>query len=222
LSRETGKQCERRMQKADKVTKLNLEMWDSRAETYDRCLRFTRWSQKKLVSVLELGENPHLLDLGCGTGWAVLYAASGANGHGEFYGIDISSKMIEKAEANSANYRNVHFYEANAEELPFENGFFGHIICSNAFHHYSNPEKVVGEASRVLKPHGRVYILDITADGLLTSILDRLARKLERGHVKVYSTKDYQILFEKAGLLYVSSKSILPTWKIHIAEKVLS
>jgi ubiquinone/menaquinone biosynthesis C-methylase UbiE len=203
----------------DEVTKLNKEMWDSRAEIYDRCLAFLRWTQKKLVSVLQLGENPHLLDLGCGTGWAVRYAASLTNGHGKFYGIDISSKMIKKAEASSTNYRNVHFRRANAEELPFENGIFDRIICSNAFHHYSDPDKVVREACRVLKPQGRIYILDVTADGF-TRILDRLAKKLERGHVKIYSTEEYRSLFEKVGLLYVTSKSILPSLKIHIAEKV--
>jgi ubiquinone/menaquinone biosynthesis C-methylase UbiE len=169
-----------------------------------------------------LGENPNLLDLGCGTGWAVRYAASLRNGHGQFYGIDISSKMIEKAQASSTNYRNVHFRRANAEELPFENGIFDRIICSNAFHHYSDPDKVVREACRVLKPQGRIYILDVTADGFLTRILDRLAEKLERGHVKIYSTREYRSLFEKAGLLYVTNKSILPSLKIHIGEKVVA
>jgi ubiquinone/menaquinone biosynthesis C-methylase UbiE len=209
-----------RTRQMDEVTKLNEEMWDSRAETYDRCLAFLRWTQKKLISVLQLGGNPHLLDLGCGTGWAVRYAASLTNGHGEFYGIDISSRMIERAEASSTNYRNVHFRRGNAEELPFENGVFDRIICSNAFHHYSDPDKVAREAYRVLKPHGRIYILDVTADGF-TRILDRLAKKVERGHVKIYSTREYRSLFERAGLLFVNSRSILPSLKIHIAEKVV-
>jgi hypothetical protein len=72
-----------------------------------------------------------------------------------------------------------------------------------------------------LKPRGRIYILDVTADGSLTRILDILAMKLERGHVKICSTKEYQSLFEKAGLLYVTNKLILPSLKIHIGEKVV-
>jgi ubiquinone/menaquinone biosynthesis C-methylase UbiE len=88
--------------KADEHAKLNEEMWDLRAETwYGRRFSYFRWMQKKLVSLLELGENPQFLDLGCGTGWAVRYAASLANGRGEFCGIDISSKMIGKAEAGA-------------------------------------------------------------------------------------------------------------------------
>ena len=100
-----------------------------------------------MVSILELGENPYFLDLGCGTGWAVRYAANLANGRGEFYGIDNSSKMIKKAEAGSSGHKNIHFYKANAESLPFDNNFFEFIISSNAFHHFSNPDKVLREAS---------------------------------------------------------------------------
>ncbi|MGD0204317.1 MAG: class I SAM-dependent methyltransferase [Candidatus Bathyarchaeia archaeon] len=135
------------MEKTDEYTKKNEELWDSRAETYDRRFGFTRWTQKKLVSILELGENPYFLDLGCGTGWAVRYAANLAHGRGEFYGIDNSSKMIKKAKANSSGHKNIHFYKANAESLPFDNNFFEFIISSNAFHHFSNPDKVLREAS---------------------------------------------------------------------------
>ena len=95
------------MQKANDKTKLNEEMWDSRAGTYDRYFSFTRWTQRKLVSLLDLKKNPHLLDLACGTGWAVRYAAKMANGRGEFYGVDNSSEMIKQAEANSISCRNV-------------------------------------------------------------------------------------------------------------------
>jgi ubiquinone/menaquinone biosynthesis C-methylase UbiE len=207
-------------QKEDEKAKLNEEMWDVRAETYDRCFSFSRWTQKKLVSLLRLGENPSLLDLACGTGWAVRYAASLTNGRGKFYGVDISSKMIEKAEASSASYMNVHFRKSNVEGLPFDDDFFDSIICSNAFHHFSNPEKALREAHRVLKPKGIIYILDTTADDFFTRMWTRLAPKLEPAHVKLYSTREYQTLFEKAGLHYVNSKTIAFSVKVHIAERI--
>jgi ubiquinone/menaquinone biosynthesis C-methylase UbiE len=207
------------MQKADEKAKLNEELWDLRAETYDKLFSFTRWTQKKLVSLLQLGENPYLLDLACGTGWAVRYAASLANGRGDFYGIDISSKMIEKAKASSASYMNVHFSKSKAEELPFDNDYFDFIISSNAFHHFSNPENALREAYRVLKPKGRIYILDNTSDDFFTRMLTRLAPKLQPAHVKLYSTREYQTFFEKTGLHYVTSKPILLSFKVHIAKK---
>jgi ubiquinone/menaquinone biosynthesis C-methylase UbiE len=207
------------LQETDENAKLNEELWDSRAKTYDRRFSFTRWTQKKLVSMLQLGENPYLLDLACGTGWAVRYAASLANGHGEFYGVDNSSKMIEQAEANSRGYLNVHFCKSMVEELPFNDNFFDFVISSNAFHHFSNPEKALKEAYRVLKPKGKVYVLDTTANNSFMRMLDRLSKKFEEAHVKLYSTREFQALFQKAGLHYTMSKPILSAIKIHIAQK---
>jgi ubiquinone/menaquinone biosynthesis C-methylase UbiE len=208
------------LQETDENAKLNEELWDSRAKSYDRRFSFTRWTQRKLVSMLELGENPCLLDLACGTGWAVRYAASLAKGRGKFYGVDNSSKMIEQAEANSRNYLNVYFCKSKVEELPFDNNFFGIIISSNAFHHFSNPEKALKQAYRVLKAKGKVYILDTTANNFFMRMIDRLSRKLEAAHVKLYSTREFQALFEKAGLHYTMSKPILSAIKVQIAEKI--
>jgi ubiquinone/menaquinone biosynthesis C-methylase UbiE len=208
------------MREADEKTKLNEEMWDSRAKTYDRNFSFTRWTQKKLVSLLEFGRNSHLLDLACGTGWAVRYAASLARGRGKFYGVDLSTKMVQRAEANSASYSNVYFSKSNVERLPFDNCFFDFIISTNAFHHFSSPEKALREAYRVLKPKGRIYILDTTADDFFIRMLDKLAPRFEPAHVKMYSISEYQTLFAKAGLHYLASKRILLFLKTHIAERI--
>jgi ubiquinone/menaquinone biosynthesis C-methylase UbiE len=203
----------------DKITKLNEELWNSRARTYDRTFGFNRWSQKKLASLLDLTNDPCLLEIACGTSWALRYTASLTGGHGEFYGVDLASKMIEQAEMKSAAYKNIHFVRANAEELPFHDDFFNLVICTNAFHHFSNPSGVIKESSRALKPGGRIYIADTTGDSFIMRILDRLQRKLEPGHVKVYSTRGYHTFFQGAGLVYVACKTIMPALKIHVGEK---
>ena len=120
------------MEKRNEHARLNEEKWDKRAKTFDdRRFNYFRFMQKKLVSLLGLKENQRFLDLGCGTGWAVRYTARLVNERGEFHGIDISSKMIEKAKASSSDWKNVYFHQANAEQLPFGNDFFDFIICSN-------------------------------------------------------------------------------------------
>jgi ubiquinone/menaquinone biosynthesis C-methylase UbiE len=212
---------EQNMQETDENARLNEELWDSRARTYDRRFSFTRWTQRKLVSMLQLGEDPRVLDLACGTGWAVRYAASLVGRKGSFYGVDNSSKMIEQAEANAKNMLNVHFCKSRVEELPFDDDFFDFVISSNAFHHFSDPEKALREACRVLKPRGKVYILDTSANNFFMRILDRLSRKVEAGHVRLYSTREFEALFEKAGLHYIMSKPVLSAIKVHIAEKVV-
>ena len=67
-------------QQRNEHNRLNEEKWNSRAKTFDdRRFNYFRFMQKRLVSLLDLKENQHLLDLGCGTGWAVRYAASLVN-----------------------------------------------------------------------------------------------------------------------------------------------
>ncbi len=201
------------------IARRNEELWDSRAETYDTRFSFTRWTQRKLVSLLQLGDNPCLLDLACGTGWALRYAANRTKGQGEFYGVDNSSKMIAQAQAKSQSCGSLHFYKARVEALPFDEDFFHVVMSSNAFHHFSNPEKALREANRVLKPKGKLYILDITANNAFMRLVDRFSRKVEPAHVKLYSTKEFQALFERAGLCYITSKRIIPAIEVHIAEK---
>jgi ubiquinone/menaquinone biosynthesis C-methylase UbiE len=214
------------MDKAAEHARLNKEKWDVRAKTFDeRRFNYFRYLQKRLVSLLNLKENQRLLDLGCGTGWAVRYAARLVNERGEFYGIDISSNMIEKAKASSGDYESVRFYQASADKLPFDSDFLDFIICSNSFHHYFSHDKVLNEVHRVLKPMGRIYIMDLTADGFMGKMIDRWVKRREREHVKFYSTSEYQAMFCKAGINYVASKLVavvMPGFymKVHIGEKL--
>ena len=104
------------------------------------------------------------------------------------YGIDLSPRMIEKAREAARGIENARFLQANAEHLPFSNSFFDRIICTMSFHHYLHPAKVMSEIARVLKPAGKVCIVDPTADSFLIRWLDRIAKHVEPEHVKPYSS----------------------------------
>ncbi len=207
------------MEKEREHTRLNEKKWDSRAKTYDKLFHrfYFHFSQKRVVSLLNLHENQCFLDIGCGTGWAVRYAASLVRNKGKFYGIDISSKMIDKAKENYADCENVQFYQADAAAFPFEDDFLDFIICTNSFHHYFSPSKVLNEVYRVLKPRGKIFIEDLTFNGFITKMVNNI--KKEREFAKYYTTQEYKTLFAEARLSYVTSKLITPPVKVHIAEK---
>ncbi|MGZ4909025.1 MAG: class I SAM-dependent methyltransferase [Halobacteriota archaeon] len=149
------------------------------------------------------------MELGCGTGGTLRYAANRTNGEGEFYGVDISSKMIEQARAKSQGYGNLYFCTSRVEELPFDDEFFDVVVSTTAFHHFSKPEKALREANRVLKPKGKLYILDMTANNAFMKLVDRYYSKMEPAHVKLYSTKEFQALFERAGLRHITTKRMV-------------
>ena len=205
-----------------KHIEVNKKKWDKWAPEADGKSRwmydYLRRSQAALISMLELKENMNFLDIGCGTGWAIGQAAKVVNDNGEFYGVDLSSKMIEKAKENFRDKNNFHFIEANSEAIPLDDNFFDVIICTNSFHHYLHPDKAMKEIFRLLKPAGKIFILDPTADTILIKIIDKIIKWTEPAHVKMYSTKEFKELMVNAGLKYLESKS-LPGEKVHIGEK---
>ncbi len=200
----------------------NKKKWDSRSETYDNNkYDYFRFFQKRALSLMKLKENHSFLDIGCGTGWAVIYAASIIKETGKCFGIDLSPGMIKKAFANSSRngIQNAQFYVANAETLPFENNLFDYVLCSNSFHHYPHPIKALKEIKRVLKINGRLYLMDLTRDGFIVALIDQKNRQKEKEHVKFYSTKEFKELFNNANLIYLGKKGILGPEKVHIGQK---
>ena len=205
-----------------KHTQLNEEKWDRWAKSFDGggwVQRYLRDAQSKVVSLLDVKEGIHFLDVGCGTGWAIGEAAKLANNKGLFYGADLSPKMIEKAKENFSGEENFHFIKANAESIPLDNDFFDIIICTNSFHHYLHPDQAMNEFYRLLKKGGKVYILDATTDVWYAKIVDMIMKLVETGFVKFYSTKEYKQLFHNAGLKHSASRKVKGNNKVHIAEK---
>ncbi len=90
---------------------------------------------------------------------------------------------------------------------------------TNSFHHYLHPDKALTEMYRLLKTGGKVFILDPTADNWMAKIADKIISLVEPEHVKMYSTREFQQLFERAGLRYATSKAIRANSKVHIGEK---
>jgi len=205
-----------------KHIQLNEAKWDKWAPTFDdKSWRnnYLRKAQSAVISLLNLRENECFLDIGCGTGWALGQISVLLKDKGQFYGIDLSPKMIDKAKENFRGKDNFHFINANAEAIPLDNNFFDIIICTNSFHHYFDPLKALNEMRRLLKPDGKAYILDPIADWWFLKLVDKISKSLDPAHVKLYSTKEFQELFINSGLTYVDSKVIMMQQKVHIAQK---
>ena len=205
-----------------KHIELNKAKWDKWANSLDNNNwrnYYLRRGQSDVISLLQLKENMSILDIGCGTGWALGQTARLIDNKGSFYGVDLSAKMIKKAKENFKTKENFHFIKANAESIPLDDNLFDAIICTNSFHHYLHPDKALKEMYRLLKTGGKVYILDPTADIWVIKIIDKLIHFFENGHVKMYSTKEFKELIVDSGLKYEGRKIIRISQKVHIGQK---
>ena len=106
-----------------------------------------------------------LLDLGTGTGrmlelLAPLYARA--------VGVDTSSAMLAVARANldRAGVNSAHVRLADIQNLPFARNTFDVVTIHQVLHYLGEPERAINEAARVLRPGGRLLIVDFAPHDL--------------------------------------------------------
>jgi len=109
--------------------------------------------RKMLISKVNGQPRGRLLEIGVGTG-----------AHLQLYkehiitGIDISSGMLQKAKQQCDG--RVQLLEMNGENLEFAEGSFDYVVLSHVLAVSGNPDKMLSEAYRVMKPGGKLYILN--------------------------------------------------------------
>ncbi len=113
----------------------------------------------------ELGALPALLDdgwtvgdLGCGTGQV---AASLAPFVRQVMAVDGSAPMLSAARKRLEPFRNVEIRRGELEALPLEDGSLDAAVLSLALHLAPEPARVLAEAARVLRPGGKLLIVDM-------------------------------------------------------------
>lgn len=176
------------------------------AKIYDRghLKTWLKEAQATAVEGLDLKADDWFLDVGCGTGWAVIQAA-GRLPAGMACGIDFSPAMIQRAWQNAERLSNAQFGVADAEAIPYPDGRFSAVICTNSFHHYSDPVRALSEMRRVLRPGGRVLLVDANRGGCLwVWCWDRILRVCERSHVRYYTSAEIMRLMSDAGFVRVT------------------
>jgi len=103
-----------------------------------------------------------VLDLGCGPG-RTLSAIGDAFPDARLTGVDLSPYLLDVAQRRTAALEGrVRLVHANATDLPFEDASFDAVCASHVLGHLppGPAAAAVAEASRVLRPGGRIYLVD--------------------------------------------------------------
>lgn len=137
-------------------------------------------------------------DLGAGEGTLAQLLAQRAK---QVIAVDLSPKMVEfgQALAKENGLANLEYRLGDIETPPIDDTTLDLAILSQALHHAEHPQRAVDAAFRMLKPGGRLIILD-----LLQHQFEE-ARELYADHWLGFSESDLAMMLEKAGFSSVET-----------------
>jgi demethylmenaquinone methyltransferase / 2-methoxy-6-polyprenyl-1,4-benzoquinol methylase len=117
-----------------------------------------RW-RARAADLAALGPGDSALDVACGTGDLAIELARRVGTGGEVIGSDFSDEMLERARAKAPGLA---WEWGNALELPYASGRFDAATVGFGARNFSDLERGLAEMTRVVKPGGRVVVLEIT------------------------------------------------------------
>ena len=141
--------------------------------TRAQLLEQARREPAQVFGPLELRAGLRVLDVGCGTGEYVRVMAP-LVAPGGVVGIDLSAALIDRARQLSGDAGpNLSFRVGDAYELPFPDGSFDRVICTQVLLHLADPWRAVQEMRRILAPGGRLSIGEWDWDSTCLGVTDR-------------------------------------------------
>ena len=127
------------------------------AKMYDVAVKWLPVWKTWIKAVIPHIRGPRVLEASFGTGYLLMQYA----GKYETHGIDFNERMIEIARDNlSLRGIEASLQWANVEKLPFPDNHFDTIVNTMAFTGYPDGKKAMSEFHRVLKPGGKLLIVD--------------------------------------------------------------
>lgn len=169
----------------------SLEFFATAAGSWDRLREelfgesFHLWAMLGLI-------DPNLVvgDLGCGTGRLSEIIAPFVR---QVVAVDISTDMLEAARQRVASTSNVEIRKGELEALPIAAGELGAALLSLVLHYSPDPARALAEVARVLKPGGRLLLVDMLPH-------DREEYQRLMGHIWLgFSEKQIAKLLTAAG-----------------------
>lgn len=166
-----------------------------------------------------IGKKVRILDVGCGTGAALIEMKALFGARAELYGLDVFQMQIDIARRKLADvnvYADVRVYDG--QHLPFEDNFFDAVYTSDVLGHVRDVPKWLAELSRVMKPDARLAMFAESALGRHAYIRNYLARRgvntdpHAQFHISLYSKQELRELLDSTGF-YIEEM-----WSVALAK----
>lgn len=202
------------------------------------------WRQRALRQIIDMEGSGRVLDLACGTGDFSIAIAKKSGPEASVVGVDLSEGMLDvmRRKVNAAGLSSrISIEQGNAEHLRFTDATFDRVTIAFGIRNFEDRQAALKEILRVLKPHGRLVILELSVPsnkaqrwlyGLyFTKILpiiggavsgDKAAYRYLPASVLKFPPKDeWMATMRKCGYINITHKAFtFGTCRMYIGEKL--
>lgn len=171
-----------------------------------------------LVETAALTGTERVLDVATGGGHTAFALAPYA---AEVVALDITRPMLEVAqkEARARGLANVHYLEGDAQALPCEDESFDVVTCRQAPHHFPNVRQAIREWARVLRPGGKLLLIDSTSpeEPEADAFLHKIEILRDPSHVRNHRISEWTAFLNEAGFVVQAAREEgiyldIPSW----------
>lgn len=171
-----------------------------------------------LVEAAALTGTERVLDVATGGGHTAFALAPYA---AEVVALDLTRPMLEVAqkEAIARGLPNIRYLEGDAQALPCEDASFDVVTCRQAPHHFPQVGEAAREWARVLKPGGKLLLIDSTSpeEAEAEALLHEIEVLRDPSHVRNHRISEWTALLDQAGFTVDSAREWglyldIPTW----------
>jgi arsenite methyltransferase len=127
----------------------------------------------QVLRLLRPAPGESVLDVGSGPGFLAGAIADAVGLDGAVRGLDTSPSMNAMAATHCADRPHVRFDEGDAASLPYPDGSFDAVVSTQVYEYVADVLGALGEVRRVLRPGGRVVVLDTDWDSVVWHAADR-------------------------------------------------
>src|SRR3989344_8387364 len=163
---------------------------------------FTKWRNQFILPL-----KGKILEVGIGTGKNIWYY----NKEAEVVGIDFSENMLQitKEKLIKSGKRNIALKQMDVENLKFKDNSFDYVVTTCVFCSVPNPIKGLEEIRRVLKPTGKLIMIEhVLSKNLIIALIEQIHNPLTRFLFGVNINRNTKQNIIKAGMSIVEDRNL--------------